>query len=278
MNTLKWIALGCVIAGVILLLVSFLWIKFDFSKLAMKPLVTNTYQPEQSFTKLDIQITTGHVKVLPAQDGKCSVVCKETENMPFAVKVEEDTLIISQEDNRKWYAFIGIVNNMPSVTVYLPQESYELLTVNGTTADVIVENGVSYELASVKMTTGDLVWSAQVNDKLTAKTTTGDLAICDVSCKELDAKITTGDVKLTDVVVENKLTVNGGTSDVILDAVDGGEIEIHVTTGDVEGTLLTEKVFITKTTTGDINVPESTEGGVCRVKTTTGDVKLRIVK
>ncbi len=257
----KWLIIaGCLMAaGLILFTVGLSIAGFDFTRLGTKEMVTNTHKVEDAFTNIRVEAITADITFLPAEDGRTEVICCEDVKMPFRVYVENDLLVISCKDNRKWYDHIGITWAKETVTVYLPTGEYGDLQVDCTTGDVTVTEAFSFKNAEVDVTTGDVHWKADVSNALSVKTTTGH-------------------VTLTDVMAQETINVQVSTGDVKLNRVDGGQITIKTTTGDVTGTILSDKVFITEVTTGNVCVPQTTAGGTCHVKTTTGDIDLRLAE
>ena len=248
-------------------------------------------------------------------NGKARVECCEHQHMKHSVSVQNDTLLITVEDNRAWYEYIGFNFNTAKITVYLPEAAYESLTVKSATGSVKLPSDFRFETANVSLTTGSVAFGANVESKAKIKTTTGSIRIEQVSVGELElsvttghinvsdvkcqgslkAHVTTGNAKFTDVtcgdfrstgstgdltlknvVAAEKLTAERSTGDVKFDGADAAEIWVETDTGDVTGTLLSDKIFFTETDTGSVSVPRSTAGGKCEITTDTGDIRLKI--
>lgn len=256
---------------------------------------TNTHTVTEDFTNISIETTTADIRFAPSEDGTVSVVCYEDVNRKHTVSVEGDTLVIEEEDTRKWYQHMYIFSSTPKITVYLPADTYGALKVKITTGDVTVPDNYSFATVDVKATTGDIAFSADVAGDLTLKATTGDVTISSVACGDLTITGTTADTTLTNVTCRN-LTITGTTGDVMLrnavgsgtfsiqlstgevtfDACDAARLKVKTTTGDITGTLLTPKDFDAHTTTGDVSVPASGDGGKCELNATTGDIRITI--
>lgn len=250
---------------------------FDFMKLGTQNMKTKVYEPKEHFWDIQMEVTTGDITILPSADGKVQVVCYEEEKVPYYAAVEEDTLVIRQQDQRKWYEHIGIRLRKPSVTVYLPAGQYGELQIKSTTGDIRVTEDFLFQNADIALTTGDVKWSTPVEMDLSVRCTTGDVEIADITCRTLNIVSRTGDVELLRTQAFEKLTVSLTTGDVELDRVDAGAISITATTGDITCRLLTDKYFVADTTTGDVTVPVSGGGGQCYLKTTTGDITAIVV-
>lgn len=297
--------------------VALLWFnKWDFSKFSTEKLETNTFNLTEDFDAVSINEETADIVFLPSTDNAAKVVCFESIKQKHTVKVIDGVLKVNYEKPQKWYERIGIMSfSTPKITVYLPKESYVLLSIDTSTGDIKIPKNFSFKdikidgstcdvecLASVensmsvKISTGDIklkeitaenltlttstgkITASDITvDKADIKVTTGDILLDGFNCKVLNSSGSTGDMALKRVIAENKLNIKRDTGDVKLEACDGGEIFIETSTGNVKGSLLSDKVFIAKSYTGRIKVPKTTSGGVCEITTDTGNIKLEIV-
>jgi len=211
---------------------------FDTTKLSLVKPETNTYEITEDFDKISIDVSTAGVNILPAEDGICKVVCKESEKINHTASVEDGTLKIAVSDTRAWYERLSFFFSELNVTVYLPEKEYESVSVDVTTGNISISS-------------------------LTAR--------CSI-----DVKTSTGDILLKDVIVTGTLRTRSSTGNIKLDACDAGEISIKTSTGNVTGSLLSGKVFTASTSTGNVSVPDTNSGGKCEIKTSTGNVKIII--
>ena len=311
------IIVSCVVVflGLLIGCIGLYALGFDFRKLDNYTLQTRTYELTEDFTKLDLDMQTANLTLLPAQDGKAKVVCVEKEKQSHTVFVQDGVLKVQAENNRKWYDYIGFNFGEQTVTVYLPKTEYAKMTVEIRTGDIRVPKIFSFDEATITTNTGDVTWSASVDKDLNIvtdtgdievsalasegaiklKTDTGDMELLDITCKTLgittdtgDIEITgsscanlavesdTGDIEIERVAVAESLHVTTNTGDVEIENSDAATIKIQTDTGDVSGLLLSDKIFFTQTDTGDVDVPKTTSGGVCEVVTDTGDIYFRI--
>lgn len=291
------IAASLLLIGTIMIGVAMIMMNWDFSALSTRKYVTNHYDVSESFANISIVTTSANVQFLPSRDGSCTVVCHEHEKAKHTVNVEDGTLVIQVEDNRKWYDHIGISFTTPKITVYLPQGQYANLSVNSNTGDVDIAEKFIFENVNISVSTGDIHLAHLAANRMNLSVSTGDVTISNVSrmgdmnirvstgdtsltnirCNNLISTGSTGDVILNSVIAKEKLHMERGTGDVEFSQCDGGEIFIKTTTGDITGTLLSEKVFHAHANTGDVEVPASTTGGRCEITTNTGDIEISIV-
>ena len=65
--------------------------------------VTKEYILEDSYSKIDVDIVTADLTFKPSEDDKTKVVSVEKEKIHHTAKVSSDTLVIREEDDRKFY-------------------------------------------------------------------------------------------------------------------------------------------------------------------------------
>lgn len=300
---------GCLIFGGVMIM-----LKWDFTKLSTDKYETNRYEISEVFSAISVDTDTAHVRFVPSEDGKCSVSCYEQKNRKHSVSVEDGALVITRVDTRKWYDYIGITFETPTVTVSLPREEYGALSVkvstgtvdiardflfadldvSGTTSDVtsyasvhgsvkiktttgkIRLDGISAGTVDLSVSTGGVTASGLTCGDLSIRVSTGKTKLSDVSCKSLSSKGSTGDLLLTNVIAEGRFSIQRSTGDVTFEGCDAAEISVKTDTGDVKGSLLSEKIFIIETDTGRKEVPATLSGGKCEITTDTGNVKITI--
>lgn len=288
---------------------------WKFTTLNTAPYETNEHTVSEEFHNIFIEADTADVRLLPSPDGACRVVCYEQKKTRHEVAVVDSTLTIRTIDEREWYEYIGISFDKPSVTIYLPQDAYSVLTVEESTGDVTIPDGFIFTTVSIQTSTGDVTLRASASGAVKIKTSTGDILAEDISVNALDltvstgrvavssvtcsgdlsVMVSTGDAQLTDTVcgefsstgdtgditlrnvtVNGRLSIERSTGDVHFDGSDADSLWIKTSTGDVTGTLRSEKIFITSTDTGKIKVPSSLHGNRCDITTDTGNILLDI--
>jgi DUF4097 and DUF4098 domain-containing protein YvlB len=310
------IAAGLIFLGITVVIVGFSMSGFDIKKLTTDPEVTNYVTIDQDFNSIIIDATTADLKILPSTDGKCKIDLVERKNLYFMPSVENGILTVNEVDDRKWYEHIGISWGNMSITLYLPKEQYNSLTVELTTGKAEIDSAFEFGKVAVKATTGSVKCEAKVTeslaikcttgliyasgaevDTLSLKASTGAIELCKSSCRTLEIEATTGSIKLSeisgtgdfdieattgkinlsDVVTEGDLTIEADTGDISFKRCDAANLDLTTDTGDIEGSLLTSKVFFYETDTGDVDIPRTTEGGKCNIETDTGDITVTIV-
>ncbi len=317
MSRKKWLIAAAILllTGVLACGIAFVVLGFDFGKLSTVAYVTNTYDVQDSFHSITINADTEKITFVPSEDKKCRVVCREEESDSHKVRVDGDTLIVERENKKQLHFSIGIVTESQEITVYLPEDAYDALSIDSDTGDVSIPKDLAFANINVALDTGDVQLSASAKGDIYVKTNTGHIAVTDVSASglklktdtgkieankiklsgDMDIQVDTGKTILTDISCRNFMS-NGDTGDLIMTNViasgefsferstgdiefnscDANTIYVRTNTGDVSGTLLTDKVFITDTDTGRIDVPKTITGGRCEISTDTGDIRLQI--
>ena len=210
---------------------------FNFSFKKMK---VQIYLNKTSFDKLNINESTGDIKMPSDFNFNDAIVNLSTGDVNFNAKVTNDLSIDSSTGK-------VIVRNFDGRDI----------VINGSTGDLELINSVL---------TGDLVVSRS----------TGDITLANVRANNLKGKTSNGDFTLVDVLITNQINVKTSTGDIELDDSDAATLYIETTTGKVTGTLLTEKVFVVETSAGKVNVPKTQSGGLCEIHTSTGKVNIEI--
>ena len=275
-KTKAWLitAASLVLSGLLIFGGVMMALNWDFSKLSSAKYETNEYDITESFQNISLRSQTCDVVFVPSEETK--VVCYERSKMKHSVSVENDTLVIEMDDQRKWYDYIGIYWENPKITVYLPQEQYGCFTVKTTTGDVIL-SGLSVSALDLSLTTGDITATdIHCSGDIRLSMTTGNTELTDISCKNLTVKGCTGDILLKNTLAVEQFNIKNTTGDVKLNSCDAAELVVKTTTGDIKGSLRSPKIFTAKATTGSVKVPESEAGGKCKLTATTGDIKITV--
>ena len=250
----------------------------------------------ESFDSVVIDTEDCDVKFMPYNgDVDGQVVLLEQEAVTHSVLVEDGTLKIKMDDQRKWTDHIGIYNvfgqseNM-EMTVYLPNVQYTSIRVTTDTGDMKIPGVLAAEEVLLRTDTGD-VWleSGPVDmlDCMTSsgditvrggegmvmklRTGTGDLDISGLTGEELHLASDTGDTDVENAAVKI-FSFNGDTGDVELENVQAEEyLQVFTSTGDIDVENSNAAEVNIETSTGDITVPATWQSQ--RIETDTGKLK-----
>lgn len=312
-----WIiaAVAFIVIGLILFTVVMSSYHWDFSKLSTVKYETVTHEISEAFHSISIQTDTAHLSFAVSDGEECRVDAYENEKVRYSVSVKEGVLIVTEEDERKWYEHIGISFESPAITVHLPKEEYESLFIKEHTGSIVIPKDFRFGEVEIAATTGNVWFASASSGTVQIKTSTGNILVentsaesldlsvstggvtvtdadctgdirihvstgktvlTDVACRNLTSDGDTGDITLRSVIAEEAFSIKRSTGDVRFDSSDAGEIVVVTDTGDVRGNLLSDKVFITRTDTGKVDVPKTTIGGKCEITTDTGDIRISV--
>lgn len=294
-GTLIWLIIASllVISGTVISAAALSSKGWDFGKLGTVNMKTNRREITEDFSNISIIADIEDIRILASTDNTASVIFVEEERQRHSADVINGTLNISFNDTREWYEKIGIFSTKgPSITIYLPKTSYDALSIDSDTSDILLPKGFTFNSIKIKNSTGDIEMTNTTVGALELTTTTGDMEIENITCTG-DIKIAvttgeaelsnitcsnlysigdTGDIELENVISQGSFNITRTTGDVGLEACDAAEITVVTDTGDVSGSLLSEKIYITSSDTGRIRVPQTTSGGKCQITTDTGDI------
>ncbi len=312
----KWLTIAGILLGVglVIALIGWLVADGDWKKLNNLKGISRTEEVE-SFQSLEVEVYTGVVRVVPAQDEKYSVRLDESDLVYYTLSVEEGTLKIAEKDDRKWYQCIGFSYAKMQVTVYLPAGEYEKLDirvqsgevdvlgvsckeVNATaqSGDITLESltvsggvaakvssgeitvkDVTCEKAALKASSGDVeVERLRAAGGVTAETQSGEVEMTEVACDTLFVSVASGDIDLEGVISQGETKMRSASGNISFYGCDAASYDIQAASGNVKGKILTSKIFVAETGSGSIRVPDTTEGGVCRVETGSGNIRLEL--
>ena len=240
---------GMIFVGVMSLM------EWNFMNLSTDKVVENEHEISADLKNIIINSTTSDIKILPSNDEKIRIKCRETKKLEHEVYAINDTLEIVLNDERKWYEHIqiGINLSIPTVTVYLPQKEYDSLTVKSSASKVEVEKALCFGNINIEVSTGDVDCDASVKESLKIKASTGDIDVENASVGSLELSASTGKITASKIDCEgdvnvsvsmgkvtlsdircNNLISTGDTSDItLINVVAAEKFDINRSTGDV---------------------------------------------
>ena len=244
-----------VIAGMIMMTIALLGAGFNLSTDSLKD---SEVTISEAFDNISVDLESAKVMLKPSDDKQCRIQFHEWESQKFAAEVKDKTLQIRYENERTWLDRLFFRFGKPSVTLYLPDKTYQSLNIRTVTGSIQLSEALSFKNLSVKSVTSDVTCDCAVSETAEIKAVTGSICLNNVKAKTIKVDVTTGSISL--------------------DRCDAETISARTVTGDISGTLLTGKTFRATTTTGRINVPDSTSGGSCELTTTTGSIKIELAE
>ena len=132
------IATILLVAGLIIGFVALASAKFNFHAFETASLELKDYPVEAEFRGIEIHGNTEIIRFERSSDGTAHVSCRETKRNTHTVKAEDGTLKIVSEETTGWRNFIDISFEKELITVYLPNDAYEMLSIETQTGDAEV--------------------------------------------------------------------------------------------------------------------------------------------
>ncbi len=287
---------------------------WNFGMLSTQKYETHEYAIDESFTDIVIDSVISDVSFVPADIDDMRVVVDESDKIKYSVSVNGGVLEVKCEDTRKWFDFIGIFTNSPSLTVYMPAGEYGKLFVHSNTGKIEISSKFGFQDAEIRTNTGNIEYYANTAEDIKINSDTGSVIVTDIVAKNIDIEVATGKINMRNcdfsgdarievstgnmeitsvdcnnfitegdtgkvylnlVIAANRMDIERDTGDVIFTMCEAAQIHIETDTGDVDGSFLSDKTVIAHSDTGKVNVP-ATSGGRCEIETDTGDIRIEI--
>ena len=94
------IAAGLTVLGILIFVGALAAAHWDFSNFSNVKYITETYEVEDSFKNISIDIDTSDIAFVLSEDGGCRVESYDTEGVKYSVSVREDTLTITPSEDK----------------------------------------------------------------------------------------------------------------------------------------------------------------------------------
>ena len=232
---------------------------------------------QEAFSNIQIHTEDCDVTFVPYNGtADAHVVFMEQERTKHIVAVENGTLTIKMEDNRKWNDHVGILDmfgRMESLemTVYLPVAEYESLQIRTSTGDIALAQDPFFRNVVLRTSTGDISCVGVGGDALDCMTATGDITVQNSAPNMLKLQSNTGDCKVS-TVAGDEIHMTTNTGEVDAENVNVLTFHCDTETGDVElEKVLAEDYLQIFTETGAVEI-ENSDAGTVNIETDTGDV------
>ena len=276
------VAAALVLCGAILFVCAMAGLDWDFNNLSTENYVTNVYEFDEGLGTADgdiyIETDTADIEIVASRDmaiNTAKVVCYENSKEPHSVSISDGVLTVKYTDARQLTDFIGINNDSPKITIYLPQGTwgrYGDLYIKTSTGDIVLPSGLTFDSIDVTSSTGDVDSYASVMGGLEIENNTGDINMKNMMAFSMKLSTSTGDISLENVDCHNELNIRVSTGKTKLKTVSCGTFISKGTTGDIIMDELKALLQMTiERTTGDVEF-RSCDSSSIRVFTDTGDV------
>ena len=246
---------------------------FDF-----QPTVTRTETVDDNFDKILAGLDVADTEILPATDGKCTLVIVENEKRPHTVSVKDGVLRIDRTE-KKWYEHISLFPTRYKITLYLPETDYTALNIEADTGDVTVDKAFTFRDIDIKSDTGKIELYASAENTCALETDTGKITVKNVSAASFSAERSTGNLTVDGLTVSGSAFIEGSTGRTELNHIDvGGRLTIETNTGDMTANTLKAESLSINGDTSRIHVTNAEIRTTVDIKNDTGDVSLANMK
>ena len=229
---------------------------FDIGIFDTADLEENTYEVTESYSKLIVETMVVDIEMAPSDTEITQIYTKNREGLGIEYVVENDTLRITQKDNRKWYQKTGIFAKHNVLRVSIPT------TFSG---DIVVKNN-----------TGDIAISGITANNFSIEGDSGDIAISGITANNFSIEGDSGDIAIADVTSQN-FELENDTGDIAISGVKGGKFDISTETGNLKVDGASVNTLILEDDTGDITLENAKEMETLTIENDTGDVVMKNV-
>ncbi len=273
-----WIIAGsCILAGLLVLLIGLIAIGGDFKKLSTEKYESKQQTIEEEFSALAIDLGSSDVTILPSTDGSCTLSYMDSEKDVVSVAVQEGVLVVTEEDHRKWYDYIGIYFGRRKATLTLPEKVYESMEIKVGSGEIKLVTGISAKSTTLKSGSGDILCSDGVFEAISLQASSGDIELLNSKAENLTAKTSSGDIDLTGVEVATTLTANAGSGEISFKGIKTeGAISLSVNSGEIELENVECGELIARASSGDIECKNVLSVGKSELYTGSGDIHLEL--
>lgn len=291
------IAIVFIVSGFALSFTAFAMMGFDYKKFETVKYEMEDHQTGDDFSKISVDSGVG-VKFAVSEDGNTRVTYPVYKDASHDIRVEDGTLkVLVERPDWHWTSIFvpHITFSSPKVTIYLPKDKYESLTIVTNSGDVLIPENFTFGDMTVKTASGDVTSKAQVTGTQSIKTSSGDIVDKNANVKTLSLNATSGDIRLEAANVTDTLAIKTSSGNMTLENVKGGaKLTVERTSGDLyihdaefadatvestsgESTLKNMNVssLSVKASSGDIWIGTVEMTGDAAIKTNSGDIVLR---
>ncbi len=251
------------------------------------------------FDNISIQAANDmDVNLQSSPDGKCHVYYYDSDQVIHSVYVEDDTLVITCDDERTFGSDIGFGDD-PYITVEVPARQYDRVSVVSGSGQISASQSLRCQQLEVTEKTGNLYLVNVTADTVSLSSESGDVSLATISVRNLYYEGKSGDLSVINVTADNiRFSVGDGKfegynlltnstsayksnkGDIYVDGCDSPTFVFDSVKGDINATLLSPKQIAARTQSGDINIPEISGkyNGNCVVNTDSGDITIKYVE
>lgn len=244
--------------------------KFDGIVVKGKNKLVYNQSFKEEIKNIKVSTVNNDVKIVESNDEQINVKIYDDKDTKPEVTVEDDTLIITNKEEKKKIGIFININNNSRIIISVPKNSIYNLKVEGTSSDI--DSKLDLGDININTVSGDI--NLRNAKTVNVKTTSGDISLENTT--GLDAKTVSGDISVDKI--DNTLEIGTTSGDVTIEEINlNTNSKIKTISGDVS-IRRTNDIFIeTSTSSGDVKINKNNRHAECEldVKTTSGDITIK---
>ncbi len=272
------IAVGLVVLGLGMVFVSVAAGGFDIRNVVKtRTYVEKTYEVTEDFENLQLDFSSNDLQVLPSENGKMKLVCYESDNITYDVKVENKTLVIEEKIDTTIGSIFNFEFNFEDQTnkLYLPKDQYKDFELNLNSGDFTSNESFTFRDVNLDVSSGDVYLSDLIARDLFVDCSSGDVGLSGVSVENLTANVSSGRIDIENTYVNKILKMKSSSGSASLIKTQCTEADIRVGSGSIEVADFTAADgFDIHVSSGSANLNNVVTDGFFRVKTGSGSIRL----
>lgn len=238
------------------------------------------------------------VDLQSSADGKCHVHYYDSDEVIHSIYVEDNTLVITCEDDRTFGSDIGFGED-PYVTIEIPARQYDKIELVSESGQISASQSIRCNTLDVTEKSGSMYLVNVTADAVQLASESGDVSLATINVRNLYYEGKSGNLSVVNVVADNiRFSVGDGKfegynllanstsaykskkGDILVEGCDSPTFVFDSVKGDIHATFLSPKQITIDSRSGDIDIPEIVEkyNGCCVVTTDSGDVTIKYVE
>lgn len=268
-------AVICIGIGAILMIAALIATGFDISKINTRKYEKKIYSVSDDFDSIKIKGGTANVYLELSQDNQCRIEAMETEKISYNTEVVDGELIISVDNNEKWYeGIVFFLLEEEKMVIQLPENEYEMLLIKKGSGSVKISDNINVKDVDITTNSGDVKMSGiKKSENINIDTDSGYVKLSDIEKTDnINIKTTSGDVKLTDIEKSKNISIKANSGEIKISNSTANDIQLQSNSGDIETKkLLAEGSYTVQTNSGEVDLSKN-DAEEFNIKTNSGDV------
>lgn len=242
------------------------WLSDDFTM--------NYVMPQGSFSTIDADLSFYNVQILSGREAM--VDFPENRLNTCEVEVKNGVLTVRQKQRLSFLnIFLPHVTDDLTVTIYLPEGSYDKLNVTTASGGVTIDEEFTFKSAAISSSSGQITLGTISGDELTVSSTSGAITTDHLNISGAMAlSSTSGNLMAANLRVSEGLTLVSSSGVVSCQNTQADTIDCKTTSGAIRLSDLTAKRLSADSTSGTVYGTDLAIDGSLMGETTSGNLSL----